>query len=215
MRSDEFPTTLQAWSNGVLELPPEGTHFGYVFSGTARIECKSGFFDITQGMYFAIPGSGSVRGHGHGIIVSRYSYFGFFQIGGPIEPDGRLRYIDSCTDSLLIPPIEMGDACLNLLCFHAGVDQTPHTHPSMRVGIVVDGTGLCRAEDEEIPLTPGQAFIIPAGQIHAFATRGSTMRIIAYHPDSDFGPTHHDHPMINRTIVNGVSAAKLEHLHTK
>jgi hypothetical protein len=25
--------------------------------------------------------------------------------------------------------------------------------------------------------------------------------VIAYHPDSDFGPTHENHPMVNRTIV--------------
>ena len=30
------------------------------------------------------------------------------------------------------------------------------------------------------------------------------MCVIAYHPDSDFGPTDDDHPMVNRTIVDGV-----------
>jgi len=28
------------------------------------------------------------------------------------------------------------------------------------------------------------------------------MDIIAYHPDSDFGPTDIDHPMLNRTYIN-------------
>jgi hypothetical protein len=40
------------------------------------------------------------------------------------------------------------------------------------------------------------------------------LRVIAYHPDSDFGPTHEDHPMINRTMVGGVSASELPHLRT-
>jgi len=41
------------------------------------------------------------------------------------------------------------------------------------------------------------------------------MRVIAYHPDSDFGATHEDHPMINRTIVNGTSAAVLSDIRTR
>ena len=29
------------------------------------------------------------------------------------------------------------------------------------------------------------------------------MDVIAYHPDSDWGPTHREHPMLNRTLVKG------------
>ena len=35
------------------------------------------------------------------------------------------------------------------------------------------------------------------------------MIVVAFHPDSDFGPTHEVHPMINRTIVEGVPASQL------
>ena len=41
------------------------------------------------------------------------------------------------------------------------------------------------------------------------------MDVIAFHPDSDFGPTDIEHPMINRTIVNGVKASELENIRTK
>ena len=41
------------------------------------------------------------------------------------------------------------------------------------------------------------------------------MAVIAYHPDSDFGPTHEVHPMINRTIVDGVSARLIEKIRTR
>ena len=47
-----------------------------------------------------------------------------FQVGGPIEAMGRLRYIDGCTDSLLIPPWRRGEACLNHLHIPPGVEQT-------------------------------------------------------------------------------------------
>ena len=29
------------------------------------------------------------------------------------------------------------------------------------------------------------------------------MDVVAYHPDSDFGPTHEEHPMVNRTRIDG------------
>jgi hypothetical protein len=41
------------------------------------------------------------------------------------------------------------------------------------------------------------------------------MTVIAYHPDSDFGATHEDHPMINRTMVDGISAAKIDEIRTQ
>ena len=40
------------------------------------------------------------------------------------------------------------------------------------------------------------------------------MRILAFHPDSDFGPDHQFHPMVNKTMVNGVSANQLPEIQT-
>jgi mannose-6-phosphate isomerase-like protein (cupin superfamily) len=215
MRNDEFPTSLSGWKGGALELIAGATHFGYVHEGVATVACASGQFRLGRGMYFSVPESGTVSGAGCGMVVSRHGYRGFFQIGGPVEETGRLNYIDGCTDSLLIAPIMLGDPCFNLLCFPPGIDQTPHTHPSMRVGIVASGRGECITAHEVIPLVPGQVFIIHAGQLHSFATQDSAMRVIAYHPDSDFGATHEDHPMINRTIVDGTSASLLAEIRTR
>lgn len=215
MQEDAFPTRLLAWSHQELELTPGATHFGFVFSGEAVLNCSAGSFTLKPGMYFSVPGSAIVSGKSEGIIVSRLGYDGFFQLGGPVEETGRLNYIDGCTDSLLIPPIMMGDPCLNLLCLPPNVEQTSHTHPSMCMCIVMSGEGICRTKDGNMSLRPGQVFIIPAHQEHAFATQGQSMRVIAYHPDSDFGATYQNHPMINRTIVDGVSAAELPHLQTR
>jgi len=38
--------------------------------------------------------------------------------------------------------------------------------------------------------------------------------VIAFHPDSDFVPQDEDHSMINRTMVDGVSANKLHKIRT-
>lgn len=215
MEDDEYPTQLWGCTHDRLQLPDSGTHFGYVYEGKLTLQHASGTFDIHAGMYFAAPGHAQLHGEGSGIAITRLGFNGFFTIGGPVEAQGRLKYIDGCTDSLLVPPVMMGDSCLNLLYFPTGIDQTLHTHPSMRVGMVIRGKGECITLDRVIALEPGRVFVIPAEGKHGFRTHESEMSVIAYHPDSDFGPTHEFHPMINRTIVDGVSANAIEAIKTK
>jgi mannose-6-phosphate isomerase-like protein (cupin superfamily) len=226
---NQHPTILHAWDGqGMTFLNEYSTYFGYVYEGSAVLYCHAGTFRLSAGMYFAVPiykgfqGQPTFNRHpvvvegGKGIIIERVGYLGQFQVGGPIEPIGRLKYIDGCTDSLLIPPVMKGDPCFNALYFLPGTNQTQHTHPSMRVGMVVSGHGECITPEETIPLYPGQVFIIHEEGRHAFRTTGdSPMVVVAYHPDSDFGPEDEDHPMINRTIVEGISAAYIEEIRTK
>ncbi len=211
---DAFPSHLSAWRDDTLELPPDGTHFGYVHEGSATLEAAAGIFTLGRGMYFAAPSACRVGGSGQGVVVTRLGYCGVFTLGGPLETKGRLRYIDGCTDSLLIPPQMLGDPCFNALYFPARVSQTEHTHPSPRIGLVVSGAGECRTPERTFPLSPGLAFIIRAEGRHSFRTTGDEMIVVAYHPDSDYGPTHESHPMINRTMVRGVSASQVEIIRT-
>ena len=211
---DAYATRLAAWRGAALALAPDGTHFGYVARGTAVLSCAAGSFRLGAGMYFAVPGDGSVSGDA-GIVATRLGYRGLFSIGGPVEETGRLRYIDGCTDSLLVAPAVCGDPCLNALYFPPGVDQTEHTHPTARVGLVAAGSGECVTPDGVVALEPGLAFVIPADARHRFRTAADRLVVVAYHPDSDVGPTHEAHPMITRTIVGGVPASRLGALHTR
>lgn len=211
---EKFPTSLYSWKEDSLELSGDGTHFGYVFQGNPLLKTQLGSFHLREKMFFCVPNSFLIEG-GEGIVISRISYKGMFSIGGQIEEAGRLRYIDGCRDSLLIPPILKGDPCLNALYFPKSITQTPHTHPSVRVGMVAKGRGECVTNDGVFPLEAGKVFIIPPEVLHSFNTYDDEMVVIAYHPDSDFGATHEEHPMINRTIVDGVSAANIEKIRTK
>jgi len=45
------------------------------------------------------------------------------------------------------------------------------------------------------------AWRIPSGCLHSFFTFDESMDVLAWHPDSDFGPTDENHPMKNRTYI--------------
>jgi hypothetical protein len=122
---------------------------------------------------------------------------------------GAYRYIDGCTDSLLIPPIIKGNDCLNVLYFPPNTKQTAHTHPSLRLGFILSGTGICHYEsdcNETLiqSLNSYGRFILLPEVLHHFETESEPMVVLAYHPDSDVGLTDDNHPMVNLTLVNGL-----------
>ena len=75
--------------------------------------------------------------------------------------------------------------------------------------MIASGRGRCVTPHGEIDLLPGVVFNIPRDSLHSFFTDDEEMRVIAFHPDTDFGPRDEDHPMLNRTMIGGVSASKL------
>ncbi len=194
----QFGALISPIRNGIFEGE---THFGFIHEGPTLLTCDSGEFMLKGGMYFSVPGSMHIGG-GKGIVITcKSDYQGFFSLGGPVESRGRLRYIDGCTDSLIIAPIHRGDPCLNLLHIPPNTNQSSHSHPSFRIGLIIGGSGTCLMPEGSHLLEPGQAFHIPAGQIHSFQTDSKPLLVLAYHPDSDTGSTDFDHPMINRTFL--------------
>jgi hypothetical protein len=200
-----------------------GTYFLFVAKGKVW---HNGETPIKSGMYACLT-TGNLRADNgtKALIIQAKHYDGMRMFGGPVERIGRLKYIDGCTDSLLIPPVKLGDPCLNHLHFPPGINQTMHTHPSIRIGMVYRGEGECVTPWETISLFEGMVFIIHeqngeshkghAVGSHCFRTEEKHMDVIAWHPDSDYGPTDEVHPMINRTIVDGVSASQLDEIRTK
>lgn len=197
---DAFPGAVSGVEGGALSLDEGATHHGFVDDGAATITCSAGRFVLQPGMYFSVLAPATIEASGRAIVFSRRGSRGVTLIGGPVEEKGRLRYIDGCTDSLLIPPVVRGDPCLNLLHIPPHTRQSAHTHPSYRVGVIASGRGRCVTPTSTTPLSPGLAFHIPADAEHSFFTDDEALRVIAWHPDSNTGPVDEDHPMVNRTI---------------
>jgi quercetin dioxygenase-like cupin family protein len=204
--------------NSSLSKLREGfTHFGIILKGEVRVTHDGRRRQLFAGDFFSVTGTAWVQSlDASCMVISAKNYLGLNVFGGPLEEKGRLRYIDGCTDTLLVPPVRKGDPCFNHLHFPANIVQTPHTHPSVRVGIVYRGRGECVVpHGPPIPLQAGYAFIVETNAEHSFNTLESTMDIVAFHPDSDAGMTDEDHPMLNRTIVDGESAKNIPNIQTK
>lgn len=214
----EVVTAQRGRWNLLEQFKSPGCVFGYVLDGeNSFIRRNRVNFGLLPGSYFVTAKANTqlFSPGGRILLINAVGRDFPFMVGGPIEPRGRLKYIDGCTDSLVIPPWRMGEPCLNHLHIPAWTEQTMHTHPSDRIGTIVRGFGHCVTPEGITELLPGMVWRIPANGLHRFRTEDMSLDIIAWHPDSDFGPTDDDHPMLNRSMVNGVSAAELDAIRTR
>ena len=205
------PLRVFGCHDDTLDLPENATHYGMMTEGGGILTNRNDRFRLRAGMFFVMPGACRLAAPGgRGLVISHMGYRGLRQVGGPIEKGGRLRYIDGCTDTLLVCPPRLGEPCLNHLHIPPHTAQSEHTHPSERIGVILRGRGECRVSGPNglltFPLSAGMGWRIPTGAHHAFFTTGDPLDVIAWHPDSDFGPTDENHPMINRTILPGNEA---------
>lgn len=186
-----------------------GTTFGYVLNGSATIIANDQSWPVREGNYFAIHGMFDIA-DGDALNLWSVTKLGYrcMPMMGQVESNGRLSYIDGCSDSVLVSMPRYGDPVLNYLHFPTGIYQTQHTHPSIRMGVVISGEGEAFQEKSNYhdgwvkPLKKGCIFMLTEQELHSFRTSSSHMDIIAFHPDSDTGPTDENHSMINRTYID-------------
>lgn len=193
-----YPTKLYA-SNELVEVPVYATAYGYVLSGRVWVDGV----EVPAGYAFAAKQhiDGKRKFGSKFVAVMRYGFVGLSAMV-KVESVGRVQYIDGCTDSVLVAPPRFGDPCLNSLHFPRNITQTSHTHPSIRAGVISSGHGWAVTQAGSYKLETGDAWVIDANEVHHFVTgKESGMTVIAYHPDSNWGPTDEVHPMKNRTYI--------------
>ncbi|XKT74999.1 MAG: cupin domain-containing protein [Patescibacteria group bacterium UBA2103] len=191
----------------------EGSLFFYTFAPTICIIDKNKI-NLERGSAGVLSES-SVHLKGTFLLLRNLRQKFPSQIHPTLPQEGKLAYINEGRDTILIHPYKQGVACLNIMYFPPGVIQEEHTHPSFRVGIVVDGEGLCVVRGKKIPIMKDSIIYMDKETPHNFYSK-TNLTVITYHPDSNFGPTDHIHPMINKTIVQNkpVLESKPE-IHTK
>lgn len=190
----------------LLKMFSNSTVYGVCLAET-KIQYDSSLFTLQAESYFSLSITSTTKkflvdSTGNVALFIRYGFKSLNQIGLNCEESGRLTYIDGCTDSALISPPRYGDPSLNLLCFPAATLQSFHRHPTLRFGVILSGSGFADLNNKSHPLKKGDAFLIEENELHRFKTESKSMRLIAFHPDSDFGPKDNDHAMLNRTYLN-------------
>jgi quercetin dioxygenase-like cupin family protein len=169
-------------------------------------------FTVLAGQYFCLTSNNNddiivnIEENSNIVLIERVGFKGQNVVGGPLERSGRLVYIDGCSDSLLVYPPRQGDPSLNALFFPPHIEQSYHIHPSIRLGVVISGNGVAclkkgAVNETEITLHAGTVFCIEERESHRFRTDDDSMVVIAFHPDGDWGPTDHNHTMLNRTYI--------------
>ncbi len=172
---------------------------------TSQVEMGGDRFLLRAGSYFVAPEPVRIES-GLGLAIIVRDYRGLRQWGGPIETKGRLQYIDGCTDTLVVSPPRKGEPCLNHLHVPAQTNQLAHTHTSARIGVIIRGKGRCQTQGQTVELSQGLGWYIPANLRHCFVTTDEALDVLAWHPDSDFGPTDDNHPMINKTVLTDLQS---------
>jgi quercetin dioxygenase-like cupin family protein len=115
---------------------------------------------------------------------------------------GNLSYIDGGTNTTAVNPGRLGDPVINYVHFPAGMQQTLHTHPSHRVGMVLKGHGLVELDNGEFPLKQGDVFFLQRNVLHNFmCPHGEDVVLFVFAPDSGTGPTDEVNPLKIRTYV--------------
>ena len=201
-----------------IAIPKEGACYGYVHRGELATDDGYDSKWIKEGYWFTTANGlrGELSKRGQLFVVQKRDYRGMDVIG-KLEKTGRLNYIDGAKDSILFGPIKKGDPIINALFMPPGIHQTMHTHPSTRCGIIISGGAQAETRKSVHPLEPGMVFYLPTNGWHKFRTDVSnmSMTLVAFHPDSDFGPSDEDHPMLNRTMVGEKSAKDMPEIQTQ
>jgi hypothetical protein len=203
------PTLLELRTGKHTVSDKESTLYGYVLNGRTDIKTSGFQFRGDPGTFFCVPGECELNANGLVVLISRPGYKGLLT-AGRVESTGRLPYLSGCSATVLVAPPKLGDPVLNHLHIPEAIDQSQHTHPSIRLGIVVRGCGIARGHDPATPtewtkpLVQGSVFLLDAGEWHGFSTKANSsgLDLITYHPDSDWGPTDDNHPMLSATEIS-------------
>ena len=97
--------------------------------------------------------------------------------------------MDGGTNSTAIEPARKGLPVVNYVHFPEGMNQTLHTHPSQRIGLVLTGTGSIELNGHNyFSYTKKSAFWMDRNELHNFmCNSGDDVTLFVFAPDSGMG----------------------------
>lgn len=191
------------------EFNPSGTDYVLLQSGTFTQEQVS--FNNTNGAFcvnqpYVVSGAGMVISFpGLRLLESRYYVQNELDIG-------NLTYIDGGTNTTAIGPSRLGDPVVNYVHFPANMYQTLHTHPSHRIGVIIQGAGKVELDNELYDVRAGETFFMRRNELHNFVTTDSEVILYVFAPDSGTGPTDEINPLKIRTYIGQQRADSKQYL---
>jgi len=204
-------TTKDRWPLAITKLEPgesrafdatDGTYYVLLqnasyYADNAKFESVNAAFAVNN--HFTVKtGAGSaavIEYPGLHLLESRYYVQHRLDMG-------NLSYMDGGTNTTAVNPGRLGDPVINYVHFPSGMQQTLHTHPSHRVGLVLKGQGLVQLDNEDLPLKPGDVFFMRRNELHNFTCPyNQDVVLFVFAPDSGTGPTDEVNPLKIRTYV--------------
>ena len=155
-RVDISETEIMVVNCSDLEIDSGALYGFFSFSAGMIWTESSKWLSVNSSAYFSLSGKSRVicqKPYTKNFFICVKNEKPFFHLGFLEEGEGRLKYIDGCTDSLLISPVKRGMPCLNHLHFPKHTEQTFHTHPSYRAGIVAYGSGVAARSPATGPIS--------------------------------------------------------------
>lgn len=153
-------------------------------------------YDIHAGQYVSIgmeSGSISPIDFSLGILIEIQYGATLFTIGGPIEPQGRVKYKSGKSKTFLIHHDTLSNKkpYLDHNHFPTLFKGISHLIEDYRIGLVIKGGGVFKTSKEEIDLNPGDLFLISSfeGKVknvqdlkYSIDTENNTLDMIVFHP---------------------------------
>ena len=211
-------TTQYRWPLRVTKLEPGesrafdasvGTYYVLLqnasyYAETIKFEDVNAAFAINN--HFTVKcGAGSaavIEYPGLHLLESRY----YVQ---DVLEQGNLSYIDGGTNTTAVNPGRLGDPVVNYVHFPAGMTQTLHTHPSHRIGMILQGQGLVELDNSDFELQQGDVFFMQRNVLHNFTCPyDQDVVLFVFAPDSGTGPTDEVNPLKIRTYIGQQRYAK-------
>ena len=113
--SDSIASLKIASCSGGMKLADGASHFIIAFGAALEVNTGEEREHLRPECFGVFSGPAVLEGDGRALVVSMDNYACPRLKGGPVEQEGRLRYVDGCSATILLSPPVKGEPCFNFM----------------------------------------------------------------------------------------------------